>query len=123
MAGKRIYSPSILIDSVEYKCMSRSVSLEPGDYINFCEQDWTFSAEIELGYGTSESWNLLEANADTIVSVVVKPEDATTAETNPSATFSIRLPSVAFMTSTTRGDRQIMTLEARTEAAPVFATS
>ena len=123
MAGKRLYSPSILIDSVEYKCFARSVSLEPSDYINFCEQEWTFSAELELGYGSAEVWNLLEANSDSVVSVVLKPEDATVSATNPSATFEIRMPSVAFMTSSSRGDRQVMTLEERTEGVPVFATA
>ena len=123
MAGKRLYAPSILIDAVEYKCFARSVSLEPGDYINFCEQEWTFSAELELGYGAAETWNLLNANADTVVNVVLKPEDDTVSATNPSASFSIRMPSVGFMTSSTRGDRQVMTLEERTEAVPVFATA
>ena len=123
MAGKRLYSPSILIDSVEYKCFARSVSLEPADYINFCEEEWTFAAEIELGYGAAETWNLLEANADTIVNVVLKPEDDTVSATNPSASFSIRMPSIGFLTSSSRGDRQVFTLEQRTEAAPVFATA
>lgn len=120
--SKRIYAPSILINSIEYKCRARSVSLTPGDYINFCEQEWMFSAEIELGYGTAESWNVLNALADTTVSVVVKPEDGTVAAGNPSATFQIRMPSIPFMTGDARGDRQVITVEAVTEAEPVFAT-
>ena len=123
MAGKRLYSPSILIDSVEYKCFARTVSLEAGDYINMCEQDWTFSAEIELGYGAAETWNLLDANADSVVAVVLKPEDATAAATNPSATFSIRMPAPSFMVDSSRGERMVYDLEALTEAEPVFATS
>ena len=119
--AKRLYSPSILIDSVEYKCKARSVSLEPGDYINFCEQEWTFNAEIELGYGATESWNLLSALADTTVDVVLKPEDVTVAAGNPSATFQIRMPSIPFMPSTGRGDRMVITIEAMTEAEPVTA--
>lgn len=120
--SKRIYAPSILIDSVEYKCKARSVSLEPGDYINYCEPEWTFSAEIELGYGASESWNLLEALEDTIVTVVLKPEDDTVAATNPSATISIRMPPVPFMMSDGRGERQTFSLEVVTEAVPAFST-
>jgi len=121
MAGKRVYAPSILIDSVEYKCFANSVTLEPGDYINFCEQEWNFSAAIELGYGASDTWNLLIALADTTIEVVLKPEDAAVAATNPSATFNFRVPSVSFMTGSSRGDRQMFTLEGRTESEPVFA--
>lgn len=119
--SKRIYAPSILINSVEYKCKARSVSLTPGDYINFCEQEWTFAAEIEMNYGTSESWNLLSALADTTVAVVLKPEDATVAVGNPSASFQIRMPSIPFMTGTTRGDRQVIPIEVITEAEPAFS--
>ena len=121
MAGKRIYAPSILINSVEYKCKARSVTLEPGNWINFCEQEWTFEAEIELGYDTTESWNLLNALEDTVTTVVLKPEDATVAATNPSASFSIRMPAVPFLTGSSRGDRQTFTLSQVTEAAPVFS--
>jgi hypothetical protein len=120
MAGKRLYAPSILIDEVEYKCKARSVSLEPGDHINFCEQEWTFTAEIELGYGVAESWNLLHALQDTIVDVVLKPEDSGVAATNPAAAFQIRMPSVPFMTGAARGERMTFSLEITTEAAPVF---
>jgi len=121
MSAKRLYAPSILIDSVEYKCKVRSVSLEPGEHINYCEQEWTFTAEIEIGYGVAESWTLLEALRDTIVDVVLKPEDATTAATNPSASFSIRMPAVPFITNASKNDRMTFSLEATTEAEPVFA--
>ena len=123
MAGKRLYAPSILIDSVEYKCMARSVSLEPGDWINFCEQEWTFTAEIELGYGTGESWTLLEALQNSTASVVLKPEDTTVSVANPSASFTVRIPAVPFMTDAARGERMTMPLEVLTESAPVFATT
>ena len=123
MAAKRIYAPSILIDSVEYKCFAQSVTLEPGDYINFCEQAWEFSADIEIGYGATDTWNLLDALADTEVTIVLKPEDTTVAATNPSATFSMRMPSPAFMTGAARGERGVFTLTGMTEAEPVFAVS
>ena len=121
MSGKRLYSPSILINAIEYKCRARSVSLEPGDYINFCEQEWTFSAEIELGYGVAASWNVLRVLSDTIVPVVLKPEDAVVGAGNPTATFTMRMPSIPFMPDTARGDRMTFTLEGVTELAPVFA--
>lgn len=121
--AKRLYAPSILINSVEYKCMARSVALEPGDWINYCEQEWTFSAEIEIGYGTSETWTLLEALENQTAAVVLKPEDATVAIDNPSASFTIRVPAVPFMTAVARGERMVIPLEVVTEAAPVFATT
>lgn len=123
MAAKRIYAPSILIDSVEYKCFAQSVTLSAGDYINFCEQEWEFAADIEIGYGATDTWNLLDAIADTEVTVVLKPEDAAVAAGNPSATFQFRMPSPDFMTGSSRGDRQVFSLSGMTEAEPVFATS
>lgn len=122
MAGKRLYAPSILIDGVEYKCKARTVSLEPGDYINFCDQEWTFSAEMELTYGADETWNTLSALSNTTVTVVLKPDDAAAAPTNPSATFDIRMPSIPFMTAAQRAERMTFTLEAVTEDVPVTAT-
>ena len=123
MAAKRLYSPSILINSIEYKCKARSVSLEPSDWINFCEQEWTFSAEIEIGYGSGESWTLLQALANTLTSVTIKAEDSTVTATNPAAAFQIRVPSVPFVTAAARGERMIIPLEVVTEAAPVFTTT
>lgn len=121
MSAKRLYAPSILIDDVEYKCKAKSVSLVPGDYVNFCEPEWTFSAVIELGYAVAGTWNTLSALENTEVEVVLKPEDATTASTNPAATFSIRVPPIPFLTGEDRGTRQSMTFEAVALDVPVFA--
>lgn len=123
MAGKRIYAPSILIDGVEFKCFARSVSLEAGDYADFCTQDWTFTAELMLGYGAADTWNLLYANANTTVEIVLKPEDDTVGPTNPSATFDFRMPTVSFMTGSERGARQSFTLTGMTETEPVFVST
>jgi hypothetical protein len=123
MAAPRIYEPSILIDSVEYKTKARSVLLEPGDYINFGEPEWTFGAEIELGYGVAESHTLLQALENTLVDVVLKFADATVGATNPTATFQIRMPAIPFLTGASRGDRQTVSISVVTEAAPVIATS
>lgn len=123
MSAKRLYAPSIDIDGNEFKCLVQSVGLEPGAWINFCEQEWTFTAAIELGYGASDSWNILNAMADTIVTVTLKPEDDAVAVTNPGATFDIRMPSPSFMVATQRGNRMVFNLSVTTEAAPVFATA
>jgi hypothetical protein len=123
MAAKRLYSPSILIDSVEYKAKARSVSLEPGDYINFGEPEWTFGAEIELGYGTDQAYTDLAALENTLVDVVLKPEDTTVGASNPTATFQIRMSPIPFLTSVARGDRMTVSISVVTEAAPVIATS
>lgn len=122
MAAKRVYQPSILIDSVEYKCKVRSVSLTPADFINFCEQEWTFEAEIEVGYGTAETWTLLNALRNEIVNVVLKPEDDTVAAGNPSASFQITMPAIPFMDASERGARQTMALSVVTETEPVFSS-
>ena len=121
MAAKRLYAPSITINSVEYKCKARSVALEPGEHINYCEQEWRFIAEIEIGYGTAESQTLLRALQDTVVAVVLKPEDAVVSATNPSATFNVRIPAIPFITAASKGDRMTFTLDVPTEAAPAFA--
>lgn len=121
MAAKRIYQPSVLIDSVEYKCKARSVKLTPGDWINYCEQEWTFEADIEIGYGVSESWTDLDALRNTIVSVVLKPEDAVIGAGNPEATFQITMPAIPFMDSSDRGERQVISLSVLTESEPVIA--
>ena len=123
MAAKRLYAPSILINSVEYKAKARSVSLEPGDYINFSEPEWTFGAEIELGYGTDQSHTDLAALENTLVDVVLKPEDATVGAGNPTATFQVRMTPIPFLTSVARGERMTVDMSVITEVAPVFATS
>jgi hypothetical protein len=122
MANKRLYQPSILIDSVEYRAKAGSVKLEPGDYHNFSEEEFTFEADIQLDYAVAGSWNLLYALAGTLVDVVLKPDSASVAVTNPTATFQIRMPSPTFMDGA-RGDRQSFALSAMTEEVPVFATS
>ena len=123
MGAKRLFSPSILIDAVEYQAKARSVSLEPGAKINFGEYEYTFTAEIELGYGTGESHTTLAALEGTIVDVVLKPEDATVGAGNPSATFQIRVPAVPFITAAAIGDRMTVAMSVVTEAPPVTATS
>jgi hypothetical protein len=122
MAAKRLYAPSIMIDSVEYKCKARSVSLEPGsDKINFCEYEWTFGAEIEIGYGDTESYTLLAALEDTVVDVVLKPADDAVADGNPAASFQIYMPPVPFMTTAGIGERMTFPMSVVTEAPPVVA--
>jgi hypothetical protein len=123
MAAKPLYSPSILIDSVEYKTKARSVSLEPGDYINFGEPEWTFTAEVELGFGTDEAYTDLAALENTIVDVVLKPKDDTVGAGNPTATFQILMPPITFMAPVARGERMTHTITTTTLAAPVIATS
>lgn len=120
----RIIKPSISIDGVEYKCKSRSVDLVPGDQVNFCEQEWTCTVEVELTYGATGSWATLNALRDTVVTVVLSPSDATagTAD-NPSATFDAMIPAIPFMSGATRGERQTFSLELVSEAEPVFVAA
>ena len=123
MAGYRINKPSISIDGVEYKCMSRSASLVPGDDLNFCEKEWTASFDIEVSYGTDGSWTKLNALRDTIVEVILSPSDGTISDSNPSATFDAHIPAIPFMSGAEKGGRMTFLLELMSEAEPVFATS
>lgn len=119
----RIVKPTIDIGGTEFKCKSRSVDFAPGEWINFCEREWVVSIDIEIAYGTGESWTVLNGFQDTVQTVVIRPDDGTIGLTNPSATFDAVIPPVPFMSGATRGDRQVFTLELTAEAEPVYATS
>ena len=118
-----IRKPSISIGGTEFKCMSRTVELVPGDFHTFCEREWTTSVEIEIDYGTGESWTVLNGFQDTVQTVIISPSDGAVSVSNPSATFSAEIPAVPFMSGATRNERQTFTLELMSEDEPVFATS
>lgn len=123
MAGKRITKPSLTIGGTEFKCMSRSVELVPGDAINFCEDEWTCSVQIDLSYGAGGSWETLRAMALTDQPIVLSPSDAAVSVDNPSATFEAMVPNIPFMSGGERGRRQTFTLDLVSNGDPVFATS
>lgn len=123
MAAKRIIKPSISIGGTEFKCSGRSATLEPGDFINYCEQEWTFEVELELSYGATGTWTLLDAMRDTEQEVILSPSDGAVSADNPSATFDAVIPAIPFMSDATRGERMTMTLTLTSEGEPVFATS
>jgi hypothetical protein len=117
---KKIIRPSLTIGGVEFKCMSRQVTLEPGDAINFCEDEWTLSVEVELWYGEGGSWNELDAMRDTLVEFVLSPSDGAISAENPQATFEAMVPAIPFMSGAQRDQRQTFTLDIVTESEPVF---
>lgn len=119
----RIIKPSIDIGGTEFKCMSRSVELVPGDFRNFCEREWMCTVEVELTYGAAESWTVLDAFRDTTQTVVVSPSDGAVAASNPSATFTANIPAIPFMSGATRGERQTFILELVSDSEPVFAVT
>jgi hypothetical protein len=117
----RIRKPSISIGGEEFKCMSREVSLEPGDPETFCTYEWTCSVEVELSYGVDGSWNVLHGMQDTIQEIVISPSDAAAGvPTNPTATFDAWIPPIPFMSGAVKGEKQTFTLELRSEAEPLF---
>ena len=119
---KKIIRPSLTIDGIEFKCMSRQVTLEPGDAINFCEDEWNLSVEVELWYGTGGSWNVLDGMRYQLKTFVLTPsDDVDIDEENPQATFQSMVPAIPFMSGATRDDRQTFTLELTTESEPVFS--
>jgi hypothetical protein len=123
MAGKRIIKPSISIGGTEFKCMSRSVTLEPGDIINFCEREWNCSVDIELSYGVGGSHTVLAGFEGTEQEVIISPSDGAVSADNPSATFTAEIPPIPFMAGAERGERQTFTLELTSDDPPVIATS
>ncbi|MEM9521561.1 MAG: hypothetical protein AAGA37_19785 [Actinomycetota bacterium] len=123
MSAKKIIKPSIVIGGTEFKCLSDEVSLEPGNAINFCEDEWTMSTNILLSYGVGGSHTALQAMELTEQTVVVSPSDGSISADNPSATFTAQIPKIPFMSGAKRGDRQSFTLELMSDGDPVFATS
>ena len=121
MPAKRIIKPSISIGGTEFQCMSRTASLVPGDFINFCEQEWTLTVDIEVSYGAAGSWTVLDGFRDSEQEVIVKPSDGAISADNPSATFDAVIPAIPFMNDATRGERMVFTLTLVSEGEPVFA--
>ena len=113
----------LTIGGVDFKCMSRSVSLEPGDPLNYCEDEWEMTVEIDLSYGAGGSHTELQGMELTEQTIVVAPSDGAISADNPSATFQAVIPKIPFMTGAERGDRQRFNLELMSEGEPVFATA
>ena len=123
MAGFRIITPKISINGTDVKGMSRTVDVEPGDRLNFVENEWTCSLEVELAYGTGLSHTVISALRDTVAEVILAPTNAVVAAGNPHCTFSARIPPIPFMMGAENGSRQTFTLELVSEGEPVFTTS
>lgn len=119
----RIIKPSISIGGTEFKCLSRTVELVPGDFRTFCTQKWMCSVEVEITYGAGGSWTVLDGFRHTIQEVILSPSDGSVSADNPSATFDAEIPAIPFMSGATRGERMTFTLELESEDEPVTATS
>lgn len=119
----RTNKPFLSIDGTEFQCFGDNLSLTPDGIRNFCEDEWTLSVDVELTYGSGESHTALDAMRDTVKTVVVRPSTEAIGVTNPSATFTARIPAIPFMNGATRGERQRFTLELMAEDTPVYATA
>lgn len=129
-------TPVITINSVDYVCAARSVSLIPSDMKadvkTFCNPGgerpssttWTLDVEILLSFGavSTGTWNTLNAIRKTRVTCTVKYDDGATAITNPLATFDIYVPSIPFVNGKI-GDAMPITLTAVVIGEPVFTTA
>lgn len=121
MSRTRIIKPSVSIGGTEFKCLSRVVTLEPGDPETYCSWEWSCSIDIELTYGTGGSYNVLSAWQDTTGTFVLSPSDASVGTGNPTATFEATIPPIPFMMGAEKGERQVFTLELMTDDEPVIA--
>lgn len=119
----RTLIPSVVIGGTEFKGMANSATLEPNGIRTFEEDEWMFSIDVELTYGSGESWTVLDGFRDTVQTCVYKPDDGSVSATNPSATFTARIPAIPFASGAQRGDRQVFTLELDLEDPPTYATS
>lgn len=95
----RIRDISLLINSVEYKCRARTCNLDPIEGVTLCtdDLDYELTAELEITYGASGTYNLLSALNGTLTTFVVKPNDATEGAGNPMASFSAYMPAIPIM--------------------------
>ncbi|WP_395153724.1 hypothetical protein [Ilumatobacter sp.] len=123
MAGYRIITPKISIDGTDIKAMSKTVSVVPGDDLNFVEKEWTCSIDVELAYGVGLSHTVIAALRDTVVEVVIAPTNAVVGAGNPHCTFNARIPAIPFMMGAETGQRQTFTLDLVSEGEPVFTVS
>ena len=123
MAGVRIITPKISIDGTDVKAMSKSVTVAPGDDLNFVENEWTCSIDVELAYGAGLSHTVISALRDTVVEVIIAPVNGTVGAGNPFCTSDACIPAIPFMMGAVRGERQTFTLDLVSEGEPVFTTS
>lgn len=127
-------SPSIMLDTTELLCYGTAAKLVPEDVMadiaTWCQPGaerpglvaWTFSVKLKLSYATEGSWNLIKAMRGTLKTVVLKPGSGAAAPGNPSATFSIYVPSIPFMDAEMGGVTEF-DMEATVIGDPVFATT
>lgn len=123
MSRTRIIKPSVSIGGTEFKCASRSVTLEPGDPETYCDYEWTCSIDLELTYGTGGTYNIISAWVDTTGTFVLSPSDGAIGSANPSATFEATIPPIPFMMGAEKGERQVFTLELMLDEEPTIAYS
>ena len=128
---------AITSPALDLSCPARSLALTPSDSsIDISTQcspgatapgitTWTFTAELLNSYDAVDEdgtglWNQLEPLAKTLVQVAVKPADAATDSTNPTATFDARIPAIPLMMGAEYGSRMTFDLELTSEGEPVF---
>ena len=127
--------PSILVGAVQLKCLGSSASLLPTDnYVDvetFCNPGgekpgsptWEFKATIKQSFGADGAWNVLRAlPRGSVQTVVMKPDDAAVAVGNPTATFSVYMPSIPFVDGSV-GEASEYELTFKVIGEPVFATA
>ena len=131
---------NITSPALDLSCPARSLALTPSDSsVDISTQcspgatalgitTWTFSCELLNSYDAVDEdgtglWNQLEPLAKTLVQVAVKPADAATDSTNPTATFSGYFPSIPFINVQSIGDKTLVPITMVVTSGPVFTTA
>lgn len=120
----RIRNIRLTVGGVELKCRARSVNLDPLSGVVLCTDDleYEMTAEIELTYGATGTWNQLNALVGTSVAVVLAPLDSTVATSNPEAQFNAFLPPIPFIAAAP-DEVGTFTLTIQSEGGVVFDTT
>ncbi len=130
----------ITTPSLDLSCMVRSVSLTAStteiDLATQCAPGaaapgvttWTLAAELLVSFDSADAegdglWNQLNAIAGNLVTITIKPADATVDSTNPSAAFTMYMPQIDFINIATLGDKTVWSFSQKTASVPTFAVA
>ena len=131
---------TITSPAIDLSCVMRTVSLTAAtatiDIGSQCAPGaqapgivtWTLNAEMLVTYDSVAAegdglWNQLSAIAGDLVTMTLKPKDATVSTMNPLATFTMYMPTIDFLNVTALGEKSLWTLNQATASVPVVTVA